>query len=149
MRKILPAAIAVCLSISPVFAGALLLSIENPNTDPEAAAKHAVVLARVTECKSPEKTVVIATAEGVVAGERRSLPLKLIRLATPGLYAVSRDWPAEGKWAVSVVVTNPDYGRYVTAAVVPIGKPESLQQFHRVPTLADIAASLGQSAGSE
>jgi hypothetical protein len=80
MPKTLTAAIVACLSISPVFAGALILQIDNPRSISEAVAKHAVVLARVTECKSPEKTVVSATAEGVVHGVRQSVPLNLIHL---------------------------------------------------------------------
>ncbi len=77
MKRILTATTVAFLSISPFFAGALVLQIDNPRSSPEAAAKNAVVLARVTECMSPEKTVVAATAEGIVHGMRQSIPLSL------------------------------------------------------------------------
>jgi hypothetical protein len=147
MLKALTAAIVASLSISPVFAGALVLQIDNPRSSPEAAAKNAVVLARVTECMSPEKTVVAATAEGVVHGVRQSIPLNLIRLSTPGLYAVTQDWSNEGTWAVRIVVSNPDYGRYVTSAIVPVSDAlhaAAVTQLYRVPTEQDIAAVLTQ-----
>ena len=151
MHKVLTAAFVACLSISPVFAGALILQIDNPQSSSEAAAKHAVVLARVTQCMSPEKTVVSATAEGIVHGLRRSVPLNLIHLSTPGLYAVSQDWSNEGTWAVRLVVTNPDYGKYVTSAIVPVGVPTgdafraaAVTQLYHVPTEEDIAGVLGQ-----
>ena len=153
MRKLLTApiaslAIVACLSTAPLFAGALILEIDSPQANPEASSRHALVLARVTECKSPEKTVVTATAEGIVSGKRQSIPLKLIQLSTPGLYAVSRDWPIEGKWAIKLVVTNPDYGKYVTAVVVPAGnepfRKDSVQHFFRIPTEQDVASVLSQ-----
>jgi hypothetical protein len=147
MHKVLTAAIVAFLSTSSVFAGALVLQIDNPRSSPEAAAKNAVVLARVTECQSPEKTVVAATAEGVVHGVRQSIPLNLIRLSTPGLYAVTHDWSNEGIWAVRIVVTNPDYGKYVTSAIVPAGgafRAAGVTQLYRVPTEEDIAAVLAQ-----
>jgi hypothetical protein len=147
MHKVLTAAIVAFLSISPAFAGALVLQVDNPRSSPEAAAKNAVVLARVTECMSPEKTVVAATAEGVVRGVRQTIPLNLIRLATPGLYAVARDWSNEGTWAVRIVVRNPDYGTYVTSAIVPVAGPfhaEAVTKLFRVPTEEDIATVLAK-----
>jgi hypothetical protein len=151
MRKMLTApiaslVIAAGLSTSPLFAGALVLTIENPQTNPEAAAKNAVVVARVTECKSPEKTLVTATAEGIVNGKRQTVPLQLIHLSTPGVYAVSPGFANDGAWAVKLVVTNPDYGKYVTSALVPAGgapfRKESVRQFYNIPTEQDITAVL-------
>jgi hypothetical protein len=152
MRKMLTAriaslAIATVLSISPLFAGALVLAIEDPRANPEAAANNVVVLARVTECQSPEKTLVTATAEGIVNGKRQTLPLKLIHLSTPGVYAISPGFANNGgAWAVKLVVTNPDYGNFVTAALVPAGvgpfRKGSVRQFYNIPTERDIAAVL-------
>ena len=93
------------------------------------------------------KTVVSATAEGLVAGIRRSVPLKLIPLST-GFYGVAREWPSEGTWAVKFVVTNPDYGKYVTAALVRTGgaapRKGMVQHLYRVPTEEDISLVLKQ-----
>lgn len=79
----------------PLFAGSLALEIGNPSANPEALAKHAVLVARMTACTSPEKTTVTASAEGIVDGTRKSIPLKIVALSTAGTYAVVREWPAE------------------------------------------------------
>jgi hypothetical protein len=58
------------------------------------------------------------TAEGIVNGSRQSVPLTLVPLRTPGVYAVRRQWP-EGRWVLSLTGTCP--GRNAEAgAVVPL-----------------------------
>jgi hypothetical protein len=109
---------------APLFAGALMLEIGNPSANPEAVAKHAVVVARLTACKSPEKTIITATAEGVVDGTPRSIPLKVVPLSTAGTYALTREWPAEGTWTVKMIAMNPDYKDYATSVRVPIENGE-------------------------
>jgi hypothetical protein len=130
------------LLAAPLFAGALVLEIGNPSANPEAAAKHAVLVARMTACKSPEKTTVTARAEGLVNGTRQSIPLKVIPLSTAGTYAVTKEWPAEGTWTVRMIATNPDYKDYATSVVVPIenGALQWAGVKHRNGTLAEIAS---------
>ncbi len=104
----------------PLFAGALLLEVGNPSANPEALRNHAVLVARITACHSPEKTTVSATAEGIVNGVRQSIPLKVISLSTAGTFAVTRQWPEQGTWAIKMVATNPEYKDYATSVVVPL-----------------------------
>ena len=81
--------------------------------------KNAVLLVRPLACDDAASVVVTGTAEGIVAGARQSVPLKLARLATPGVHAVSRQWP-EGRWVLNLTATCP--GRNATAsAIVPLG----------------------------
>jgi hypothetical protein len=115
VRRFLIAVLATGFVAAPVFAGALTLQADDPTTNPEAVAKHAVVAAHTTACVSPEKTVVTATAEGIVDGKRITLPLKVIRLSQPGAFAVAREWPAGGAWVVKMIATNPDYKNYATS----------------------------------
>src|SRR5580704_2703611 len=96
-RKVFTAVLFAALA-TPLFAGALALEAGDPNANPEAQAKKAVVMARITACHSPEKTVVTATAEGIVNGKRQTIPLKVIRLSEPGAFAVAQTWPREGTW---------------------------------------------------
>ncbi|MDQ1473419.1 MAG: hypothetical protein QOJ99_4899 [Bryobacterales bacterium] len=146
MLRIMTAAIAVCLSAAPLFAGALVLEVGNPKANAEASAKNAVVVARITACKSPEKTTVTATAESISGGKRVSIPLKVANLSTPGTFAVTREWPKEGTWAIVLVATNPDYKDYATSVLVPV-RNDSFSWatvkhvFHR-PTAEDIDAAL-------
>ena len=132
---------------APLFAGALVLDIGNPSANPEAVAKQAVLVARMTACKSPEKTTVTASAEGIVDGMRKSIPLKIVPLSTAGTYAITREWPPQGSWVVRMVATNPDYKDYTASVLVPLDNG-ALQwagvkhYYHAPPAEADIAAVL-------
>ncbi len=144
-RKVL---ISVAFLAAPLFSGALLLQVADPETSPEAQAKHAVVMARMTACHSPEKTIVSATAEGVVGGQRKTLPLKVIKLSTPGMFAVAREWPSEGVWAVRMVATNPDYKDYATGVIIPVDRETwsraGAKEFFHAPTDDDVNSALTQ-----
>jgi hypothetical protein len=121
MRRLLTLFLAAAFTTGSVFAGALTLQLDDPTTNREAMAKKAIVAAHISACHSPEKTVVTATAEGIVNGKRESIPLKVIPLSEPGAFAVAREWPREGAWTVKMVATNPEYKDYATSIVVPIG----------------------------
>jgi hypothetical protein len=54
----------------------------------------------------PAAAKVTATAVGVVNGERRTIPLELKPLGEPGAYALSQQWPKEGKWVIQLVGKN-------------------------------------------
>ncbi len=120
MPKLLATLLAATFASVPVFAGALTLQVDDLPTNPEARAKNAIVAAHITACHSPEKTVVTATAEGIVNGKHQTVPLHVIRLSEPGAFAVAKTWPGEGAWAVKMIATNPDYKDYATSIVVPV-----------------------------
>lgn len=130
----------------PVWAGALLLEVGNPAANPEAMKNHAVLVAHITACHSPGQTSVTASAEGVVNGIRKSIPLKVIPLSTAGTFAVTREWPEQGTWAIQLVATNPEYRDYATSVLVPI-RSDSVQlaaakhYYHR-PTAAEVSLAL-------
>jgi hypothetical protein len=133
---------------APLFAGTLALEIGNPSANPEAMAKHAVLVARMTACTSPEKTTVTASAEGIVDGVRKSIPLKIVSLSSAGTYAVMREWPAKGTWAVRIVTTNPDYKDYAASVLVPLENGAlqwaSVKHYYRHPPAeTEVAAVLG------
>lgn len=146
MKTLRKSLLALSIPMIPLLAGALRLEVGNPAANPEALAKHAVIVVRTTACQSPEKTTITASAEGVVNGARESIPLKLIPLSTPGTFAVSRDWPHKGTWAVKMIATNPDYKDYATSTVVPVQKNavqfEAAKHYYRAPTEAEVLASL-------
>lgn len=79
------------------YAGGFWISTQNPTTVKDPAAKNAVVLVRVDGCHNPADAAVTATAEGLVNGQRRSIPLKLEPVSQPGTYAVAPQWPAGGQ----------------------------------------------------
>lgn len=131
----------------PLFAGALVVEIGNPAANPEALSKHAVLVARTTACHSPEKTLLTASAEGVIDGQRRSIPLHLIPLSPRGTFAITREWPSGGTWAVKIVARNPEYRNYATGALVRSDGASvewtSLKRYFHEPTGEEVAAVLG------
>lgn len=146
MRRFLIAALATGFVAAPVFAGALTLQADDPTTNAEAVAKHAIVAAHTTACVSPEKTVITATAEGIVDGRRVSIPLKVIALSKPGSFAVAREWQGGGAWVVTMVATNPNYKNYATSIVVPAESGAAARArakvFYHAPTEAEIDSVL-------
>jgi len=101
-----------------VAGGSFVLTIGNPVAANVPQVKSAVLVVRPDGCGEPAKSQITGTAEGIVNGARRSVPLKLTPLPTPGVYAIFREWPAEGVWVVSLT------GKYIGAtssAIVPIG----------------------------
>ncbi len=148
MRSVLKTLVAISISVAPLLAGALMLEVGNPVANPEAKARNAVLVARITACHSPEKTSVTATAEGLVDGNRQSIPLTVIRLSTPGTFAVKHEWPRRGTWAVKMVATNPDYKDYATGILAP-GNGDSFEwaavkRYTHAPTAEDLEAVLGK-----
>ena len=101
-------------------AGGMRLEIGNAKAHPEAAARKGLVLARLTACQTPAKAVLTVTAEGIVDGKRRSIPVAYDSLATTGTWSIARNWPAEGKWALRLVASHPDYGTYHSSVLVRV-----------------------------
>ena len=58
------------------------------------------MLVRTFRCGTPSKISVSVTAEGLLNGERRSLPLEVQATSEPGVFRVARQWPAEGAWVL-------------------------------------------------
>jgi hypothetical protein len=48
------------------------------------------------------KSTVTARADGIVAGERKSVELQVVPLSKPGIYALKGTLSDEGKWVISV-----------------------------------------------
>ena len=87
---------------APLLAGGMYLTLARPEASPDPAAKGAVLLVRADGCHEPAKVEVSAYAEGLVNGHRKTVPLKLTRLANGTTHAVAPGWPTEGVWVVRI-----------------------------------------------
>ena len=65
-------------------------------------------------CHVPTDAAVRASAEGVVDGKRKTIPLEMKPTGAAGVYSVARQWPAGGSW---VLVFSIDRGGQTTALV--------------------------------
>jgi hypothetical protein len=97
---------AVLALAGQLFAGGFWLQLGNPDASAEARQVNAVVTIKATGCHDPAAAKVTATAIGMVDGQRRSIALKLDKLSEPGAYALSQQWPKDGKWVIELVGRN-------------------------------------------
>src|SRR5215208_2305525 len=98
-------------------AGGFYLSVEVPEGATANQSKDAVLLVRPYGCHKPTDAAVSAIAEGVVNGERRTLPLELA-YDSAGAYAVKRQWPAEGSWVLAI---TGEYNSHTCTLIVDLG----------------------------
>jgi hypothetical protein len=136
---------AVATSVFAVLAMAdgFTFTIGSPVAAQEAQFKSAAFVFRTERCAEPAKSQITATAEGIVRGARRSVPLKVSALQRPGVYAVFQTWGDGGRW---VVVLKGMCENETAGAIVPIGPKgfirESSKFFSRPATGAEVDASL-------
>jgi hypothetical protein len=102
------------VSVSAALAGGFGVLVEIPSDRTDPRLKNAVLLVRAEGCHGPGSSW-SATAEGIVKGRRQSIPLRLTKIDTE-LYAVKRQWPAEGVWVLALTGRS-SWGK------APNGKP--------------------------
>ena len=139
----LNAAIGVFLLAAAAWAQAFAFEIGSPVAAQDFRLKSAAFAFRTAGCADPEKAEIIANAEGVVDGARRTIPLKVnLAASRPGVYAVMQTWTG-GRW---VVVLKGSCGAMQAGAVIPIGPRgfvrEDSKFFARPATAAEIEAAL-------
>lgn len=134
-----------------LMAGGFVLQIGKPSANPEAQAKHAVLVVRGFACAEQEKTTVTGSAEGVVNGTRRSVALKLIPLSDRSTYAVTDQWPSEGKWVLAFTMTNPRFGQQSAIVRLEGGTVDwaGISRLNRAPSKADLEAALKAPSSTE
>jgi len=97
---------AVLALAGQLWAGGFYLSVEKPGTSPEARKIDAVLTIKAVGCHNPATAIVTAQAVGVVNGERRTIALKVTAMSEPGVFALARQWPGEGRWVIQLLGHN-------------------------------------------
>jgi hypothetical protein len=139
-------AFALMIALAGVgYGGGYWLEFAQPSASNDPSAHGAVALVRALGCGEPSKSTVTASAEGLVGGHRKSVPLQVIALATPGMYAIKGDIPKEGSWVLSVD------GKYQTAETASLAvltaqgiDRSSVKQMRGKSAAADIDALLAK-----
>jgi hypothetical protein len=135
--------IVLCVVVISALGEGFTFTLGSPVASQDFRAKGAAFVFRAEGCADTAKVQVSGTAEGLLKGERKSIPLQVLPMAKPGIYAVYQAWPAEGWWVVnlkgSCAASN-------AGALVPIGPKgfirESAKFFPRAATGAEIETSL-------
>lgn len=121
------------------------LQVGPPIAGNEPSVKRALLVVRPAGCADLSKAQITATAEGIVNGARRSVPLALTALPTPGVHAIQPDWPTPGVWIVNLVgnCAGKSAGAIVSVAgPKPTFSRDAVKYFRQAPTPSEIDASL-------
>lgn len=128
-----PAAILLLTLATTALAGPPWLSIELPANPYDRLTRGALALVRTYHHGGPIQLQVRGTAEGLIDGERVSLPLELVPAGATGVYALRGELPQRGAWLL--VVRGGAEGSAVTA-IVDVGPDGSVRAVD-VPTRGD------------
>jgi hypothetical protein len=107
-------------------------------------AKSSLLVVRPGGCADPARATITATAEGIVGGVRKSVPLTLAPLPTPGVHAVPNEWAPSGVWVINLVGTC---AGKTAGAIVSLGpkapfRRDAVKLLPHRATPAEITASL-------
>ncbi len=108
-------AMLAAATASPALAGPPWLSIEFPANPMNKSSQGAYLLVHTFHHEQAVSFVVEARAEGLVNGQRTTLPLTLERTDRDGVYALRQSWPETGDWVI--VITGAPGDGSVTALV--------------------------------
>ena len=117
VKRLFVLTLAVFAISLPALAGGFQLSIETPGAQGDPQLKEVVLIARTFGCHQPADAKLSATAEGLVNGRRETLPIDLRSIGS-GVYAIKRQWPAEGKW---VLALTGSYNGMTSSVLVELG----------------------------
>ena len=129
---LLGACVLALAAAAPSF-GPPWISIESPANPYEPATRGAFLIVHTFHHGTPTASGVTGTAEGVVAGSRRSIPLSFDTTSRRGSYALRKQWPNEGTWML--VINTGGQAQGVTA-LVDVGETGDVSRV-RVPTRRD------------
>jgi hypothetical protein len=93
------------------------ISIEYPANPLDRTTRGAYLLVHAFHHGTPVGLPVRGTAEGIVDGRRRTVTLEFTSTSRPGVYALTRQWPAEGRWLLAITVTQGGHDSGATALV--------------------------------
>lgn len=117
LRIAMPVAALLALA-GQLFAGGFYLLLGNPEASAETRKSNAVLTIKAWGCHDPASAQLTATAVGMVNGHRQSIPLTVTKLSETGMFALSQQWPKEGKWVIDLVARN---GEQFTNSLVAAG----------------------------
>ena len=97
LRAIAIAACAIALAAAAPSFGPPWISIETPPNPYDAASRGAFLVVHTFHHGDLVASGVTGTAEGIVAGSRRSVPLAFDTTSRKGSYALRKQWPSDGR----------------------------------------------------
>lgn len=145
-------------SLAAIVVGPPWISIEYPANPHDRTTRGAFLLVHAYHHGTPVGFPVSGMAEGIVKGERKSVALSFAKTSREGVYALSRQWGAEGVWTLLVTVQQGENDvaqamveiaptGEVTSVKVPTTRNAEGWNIPRRVSSAEIAASLRARSG--
>lgn len=143
----------LALAAAPLELGPPWLSIEYPANPLDERTRDAFLTVNTYHHGTPTQFSLVGTAEGIVRGERRSLPLRFTATNRAWSQALTRQWPNEGRWVLHITLREGD--TVGAAALVVLGsdgtpahttvpvRRDGQWQIPRAVTAAEVDAALG------
>ncbi|HEV8398474.1 MAG TPA: hypothetical protein VGQ18_01425 [Gemmatimonadales bacterium] len=119
---------------TPALAKPPWISIEYPVNPYDASLRGVYLVVHTFIHRSPYAVRLTGTAEGVVNGERRTIPLEFKETAQMAVYTLAQSWPSEGVW--TLVIRAGEAPGMVATALVEIGTDGEIASL-RLPTRMD------------
>jgi len=136
MRRFALAFAVSLAAATPAVAGPPWLTLEfRPNTF------AGFMMIRTFHHGTPQAVPLTGTAEGLVNGQRRSVPLSFTLAEEPNVYSVATTWGSEGVWVLNVAAAGDHIGAGAVVGIDRNGEPA----FARFPRSA-IGASRAATA---
>jgi hypothetical protein len=106
-RSTLPLA-ALLTVATPLLAGPPWITIEYPVNPYDQSNRGAFLLVHAYHYGQAATMPVSGTAEGLVAGERRSVTLSFDRTSRAGVFGLRNQWGQAGEWSLVLTVSQGD-----------------------------------------
>ncbi len=156
---LLGAALLVVGVAGSAFAGPPWISIEYPANPFDGASRNAFLIVHSYHHQTQIAAELVGTAEGLVGSTRRSVRLRFDSTSRTGVYALRKQWPADGTWML-VISTSSHEGMGATALVdlaadggiSAVRVPTTMREGWAIPKVvraAEIDAALRRRANSE
>jgi hypothetical protein len=142
--------LSAATSSSAWFKGGPWISIETPVNPYDASMRGAAFVVHTFHHAVPTDMQLEGRAEGLVDGQRRTVPLALSKAAQTGSYGVRNEWGTKGTWSVLLTATQPA-PKVSIQAVVDLGADGTVARVtlpNRMQTTADVDRSLRERAGA-
>lgn len=158
-RSLLPAVVFGLATASGALASTSIvkwppwISIESPVNPYDPTARGAAMLVHATFREgSAQLSDVTGSAEGIVGGARRSIPLRFDATRQASVFALHRQWPTEGTWLVRIAVRGTtaivtfDRAGNVASVQVPTELSNGGDRLPRAVAAREIDSTLAEAA---
>jgi hypothetical protein len=136
-RRFTLAALLLAALPASALAGPPWISIELPANPWEPTTRGAFLVVHAYHHGTPMASPISGTAEGMVNGQRKSIPLSFEKTSHAGIFALRNQWGNSGRWVLVITVSQGDHPQEdIAQAIVEISEKGTVTGV-RVPTSSE------------